>query len=183
MIEYKAPKHGWYNPWDTRLKIFLAGSIEMGKAEMWQQRVTNELQNEDVIILNPRRDDFNPNAKQEKTDPYFSEQVNWEQDAIEGADIVFFYFAPGTMSPISLLELGECIGLPDSCADDSRQFIVCCPQGYWRKGNIDIVCERNSIPVHESLDQAVGALLDLIENLQNGGVETIDMTNTHYNTP
>lgn len=51
MIHVKAPK---------RVKtVFLAGSIEMGKAEMWQDRLAATVADmEDVVLFNPRRDDF-----------------------------------------------------------------------------------------------------------------------------
>ena len=38
--------------------VFLAGSIEMGAAEDWQARLTHALQDLDVLILNPRRDEW-----------------------------------------------------------------------------------------------------------------------------
>lgn len=48
MIHVKAPK---------RVKtVFLAGSIEMGKAEMWQERLAKEVADMDVVLYNPRRD-------------------------------------------------------------------------------------------------------------------------------
>jgi hypothetical protein len=36
--------------------VFLAGSIEMGRAEPWQADVERVLADEEVVILNPRRD-------------------------------------------------------------------------------------------------------------------------------
>ena len=36
--------------------LFLAGSIEMGKAETWQTKVEEELITTSWTILNPRRD-------------------------------------------------------------------------------------------------------------------------------
>jgi len=43
----------------TNIKgIFLAGSIEMGKAEDWQKKVESLLKNENIVIFNPRRDDW-----------------------------------------------------------------------------------------------------------------------------
>lgn len=39
--------------------LFLAGSIEMGKAENWQDRITKAFEGiDDIVILNPRRDDW-----------------------------------------------------------------------------------------------------------------------------
>ena len=53
MIEIQAPKPFEFA--DDPL-IFLAGSIEMGLAEKWQDRVVKALADESCTILNPRRD-------------------------------------------------------------------------------------------------------------------------------
>lgn len=37
--------------------IFFAGSIEMGKTEHWQTRLTKDFKNVDYTILNSQRDD------------------------------------------------------------------------------------------------------------------------------
>ena len=37
---------------DNRLKIFLGGSIDMGKSEDWQARIGKQLSNCNAIILN-----------------------------------------------------------------------------------------------------------------------------------
>ena len=63
------------------------------------------------------------------------------------------YFSPETKSPITLLELGLFA---------EKNIIVCCPSGFWRKGNVDIVCTRYGIPRFENFDDAVGALKTLI---------------------
>lgn len=47
------------------------------------------------------------------------------------------YFDPKTKSPITLLELG--------LFARSQKLIVYCPTGYWRKGNVDVVCERYNV--------------------------------------
>ena len=52
-------------------------------------------------------------------DPQFSQQVNWELDALEVADWIVVYFDPDTQSPISMLELG--------LHAKSDKVIVCCP--------------------------------------------------------
>lgn len=51
--------------------IFLAGSIEMGSAELWQDVVKDALADTDCVLLNPRRDDWDSSWKQEKDDPQF----------------------------------------------------------------------------------------------------------------
>jgi len=114
--------------------IFLAGSIEMGTAENWQQKTEKLLRDFDCTILNPRRDDWDSTWEQSIHNKQFREQVEWELDALENADLIAMYFDPNAKSPITLLELGLFIG--------STDMIVCCPDGYWRKGNVDIVCDR-----------------------------------------
>ena len=42
--------------------------------------------------------------------------------------------------------------------------LVCCPEGFWRRGNVEIVCERYDIPLYESLEDFIE---DLKENLPN----------------
>jgi hypothetical protein len=128
--------------------IFLAGSIEDGRAENWQLRVEHELAQSDVILFNPRRDDWDPTWKQALDDPHFREQVEWELSALEQADFIAMYFAPGTKSPITLLELG--------LFARSGRLVVCCPAGFWRKGNVDIACARYQVRQVGSLDDLVG---------------------------
>jgi hypothetical protein len=132
----KAPNRIIYDE-DDGCKIFLAGSIEMGKADNWQQRLTRELKR--CIVLNPRRDDWDSSWVQKIDNPKFREQVEWELEAMDLADIIVMYFDPSTKSPISLLELG--------LYADSGKLIVFCPEGFWRKGNVDIVCRKYNIPM------------------------------------
>lgn len=120
--------------------VFLAGSIEMGKAEDWQQRVANSIESIDpsIVIANPRRAVWDNSWIQSIDNPMFKEQVDWELDHLERADLVVFYFQGGTQSPITLLELGKHL----ERADASQSTLVCCPEDFWRKGNVDIACYR-----------------------------------------
>ncbi|KKW28291.1 MAG: hypothetical protein UY72_C0077G0010 [Candidatus Uhrbacteria bacterium GW2011_GWD2_52_7] len=123
--------------------VFLAGSIEMGSAHPWQDDVATALANLDVTILNPRREHWDSSWKQSASHEKFHEQVSWELAGQESADLILFYFDPATKSPISLLELG---------LFHTKRVLVCCPQGFWRRGNIEMVCERYRIPLFEHLD-------------------------------
>lgn len=142
------------------IKIFLAGSIEMGKAEMWQDEVveflTRKNYDKDIVILNPRRDNWDPSWEQSIENEKFKFQVNWELNGLDHCDILFFYFQPGTISPVTMFELGYCI---------NNEPIVVCPEGFHRKGNIDIVCERMGIKVYQNLEDGMNALLDEINYL------------------
>lgn len=121
---------------ETR-KIFLAGSIEQGRAAFWQDYVECVLEDiEDLAILNPRRDAWDDTWVQSILNPVFRQQVEWELEGIKTADHVCFYFDPDTKAPVTLLELGIC-----TCKDPTTIHVYC-PNGYWRKGNVDIVCEQ-----------------------------------------
>jgi hypothetical protein len=134
--------------------VFLAGSIEMGKAEDWQSKMTAGLSGFNCTLLNPRRPDWDSSWKQEKDNPQFRQQVLWELNGLEKADVIAMYFVPGTMSPISLLELGL-------FARD-RKVIVCCPEGFWRKGNVDIVAEKYGLTVCSTLDNLIFEVINQI---------------------
>jgi hypothetical protein len=69
---------------------------------------------------------------------------------LEQADIILIYFKAGSQSPISLLELG--------LYARSGKLSVVCEEGFWRKGNVDIVCDRYAIPMFESIKDWVVTL-------------------------
>lgn len=146
-IVYKAPEAVSGNDANV-YRIFLAGSIDMGKAENWQQRLERELNNFEVVICNPRRDDWDSTWMQSIDNPQFNEQVTWELDNIEEADLVVFYFDANGPAPITLMELGLCAGR-------SQHAIVCCPDGYWRKGNVEMICDRYDILLCNDIDSFI----------------------------
>jgi hypothetical protein len=125
--------------------VFLAGSIEMGAATQWQQDVISKMQQrrDDITIFNPRRKEWNPDWEQSITCAPFKQQVEWELEGLAKADSIIMHFDPSTKAPITLLELGL-------FAD--RDLVVSCPDGYWRKGNVEIVCDHYGLPLYNDLD-------------------------------
>ena len=152
MVQIKAPDEIPLTPRKGGLPqpryLFLAGSVEVGSVENWQERVCVQLEDSDWIILNPRRDDWDSSWVESKDNFEFREQVDWELNAQEmEATTILMYFAPGTDSPISLLELGL-------FARTGRMLVVC-PEGFWKKGNVDVVCERYEVKQYDSIDDAL----------------------------
>lgn len=125
--------------------VFLAGSIEMGLARDWQSELTELVGRTDVTYLNPRRDDWDSSWKQEASNPQFRGQVEWELDGLATATIIAMHFEPATKSPISLLELG--------LHASGGKLVVSCPEGYWRRGNVEVVCNRYGVPFCSSLQE------------------------------
>ena len=139
-------------------RLFLAGSIEMGEAEDWQRTVVNKLEGLDVTIFNPRRKNWDPSWPQDPSFEPFKTQVLWEQEAMDISEIVIVNFVPGTISPITLLELG----LLMNRWWNSFVF-VCCPKEYARYGNVKITCELYDIKVYENLDDVVNLVSEILK--------------------
>src|SRR5947209_3862114 len=130
----------------------------MGLAEPWQAGVESALADLDVVILNPRGDDWDDSWQQSIHDPRFRQQVEWELAAQECAGLIAMYFAPATKAPITLLELG--------LFARSGKLVVCCPAGFWRRGNVEVVCARYGVPLVDELPDLVREVRGLI---QRGG--------------
>jgi hypothetical protein len=140
-------------PDTNKTKIFLAGTIDMGSSEDWQTKIIGMFAKDRVMFLNPRRANWDTSWKQDIDSPKFRGQVEWELDQQDDADIIVMYFAPESKSPITLLELGLAVQYPE-------KVIVACPEGYWRRGNVEIVCERYKIDFVDSFEDMVDALRD-----------------------
>ncbi|KAF8961514.1 hypothetical protein BDZ97DRAFT_1828646, partial [Flammula alnicola] len=120
--------------------VFLAGSIDMGSAVDWQASITKSLQHLPITILNPRRRDWN---------------LGWKQTRLSSLP------RAGLQSPISLLELG--------LFATSGKLVVACPNGYWRRGNVQIVCERWGVELVDTLEELVKSVE---RKLEEGEPET-----------
>ncbi|GFF71415.1 hypothetical protein IFM60648_03422 [Aspergillus lentulus] len=131
--------------------IFLAGTTNKVDTSDWRETLSMSLSDLPVTIYNPYRSDWDSSWREDIDFPPFREQVEWELDKQDKADIVVIYFHPATQAPVSLLELGICARIPGKA-------IVVCPEGYWKRGNVQIVCEKYGI---EMVDN-VGALRDAI---------------------
>jgi hypothetical protein len=143
------------NPLTTRpVTVFLAGSIEMGAAENWQNTVIDSLHDFDVKFFNPRRESWDSSWIQEECNPEFNQQVNWELNQLESADFILMNFCKDTKSPISLLELG--------LFANRGNLVVVCPREFWRSGNVQIICTRYRIPLYERLEDGIGGLKTLL---------------------
>ena len=148
MRHIKAP-----NPLELSYKDyrnFLGGSIEMGLAEPWQDRLAEALScyDDSIVLLNPRREDWDASWAQDPTPgTNFEQQVSWELLNQESCSLAIYYFDAATKSPITLLELGA-FGL-----QDTEATLVCCPKSFYRYGNVAVFCERYGIPLVHSFDE------------------------------
>ena len=94
-----------YETKPTEVSVFLAGGIT--DCPDWQKTVIDALRStpdlEWLVIYNPRRENFpinDPNAARE--------QIEWEFNALEKADIFSIFFSGGeSLQPICMYELGR----------------------------------------------------------------------------
>lgn len=91
------------------IKLFLAGGVSCYD---WQSIIMEKLfddsesKNHDylcnVIVFNPRRQKFSKDIKEE-----IEKQSIWRYNKLKESDIIAFWFSKGSLSPVSLYELGK----------------------------------------------------------------------------
>ena len=146
----------------NRLSIFLAGTIDNGQSKDWQADIIEMLTilGVEADIYNPRRPDWDETVEQSFENPTFYQQVNWELDALEKADVIIVNILEDSKSPITLMEIGLHI--------NSKKLLVCCPDKFYRSGNIQVVCDRYHIPLFNNIQELVETLLILIKEHDKG---------------
>jgi hypothetical protein len=126
-----------------KTSIILFGTIQRGEDD-WREVLASSLSDLPIAILNPHRDDWDSSWVEDMSDPKFKEQVNWEMDYAQKADIIVFNFAPDSLAPVSMLELGMYAG--------TGKVILRYHEEFKKKGNLQAVCSRYNIPMTEQLD-------------------------------
>ena len=164
--------------------IFLAGGIT--NCDNWQDTVIDRLSksssNNNMVVFNPRRDNFpigNPNES--------VKQITWEFKYIEESDIFSMYFCNANYDqPICMYELGRNIvrmqeKYPNSWQD---RIIITVEPGYKRAKDVEIQVAlatngklkiRDDINVHAA---AIGAAYAII-NSANNKESLLDLTDNY----
>ncbi|KAK3984915.1 hypothetical protein QBC44DRAFT_336091 [Cladorrhinum sp. PSN332] len=145
--------------------IFLAGTTTPTDGPDWRETLAKAISDlpVTVTIFDPTRSDWDSSWEEDITFPKFKEQVDWELDMQEQADLVVFYFGPNTKAPISLLELG--------LAARSGKVIVGCHKKYEKRGNVQVIAERfhlELLEIEDDHDGLAAAVRKRINILQSG---------------
>ena len=145
-----------YAPSDTATKgvksIFLAGTTSKVDPQDWREELSASLSDAPVTIYNPYRSDWDGSWREDINFAPYRQQVEWELEKQDQADIVVVFFHPATQAPISLLELGICARVPGKA-------IVVCPEGYWKRGNVQIVCNKFGVETVDTISGLKEAIL------------------------
>lgn len=143
--------------------LFLAGGIT--NCPDWQSELIELMRGQsvlnDLVVYNPRRQDFdisNPKASEE--------QICWEFAKLRDADVVSFWFAPGSVNPIVFYELGQW-----GNSRGGRPMCVGCDPAFTRTQDVVMQTKlaRPEITVQTSLealvDQVVAAVFQVVRPL------------------
>ncbi|KAI1331463.1 hypothetical protein F5Y16DRAFT_360012 [Xylariaceae sp. FL0255] len=125
--------------------VFLAGTTTAVGNIDWREKLSASLQSHSITIFNPNRPDWDSTWREDVSFTPFREQVLWELDKQEKADLVVVYFHPATVAPISLLELGLSARVPG-------KVIAVAPEGYAKRGNVQLVCQKFGVDFLEDID-------------------------------
>lgn len=121
-------------------KIFLAGAIDTGAAVNWQAEVIARLEDEpELSLLNPRRFAF--------TSEKLDEQIIWELDALEAADLILMWLPVNAKAPVSMLEAGLYMRDP--------KLIIGAEPGFYRLRNLEHTAHRYEKTVVPNLDTLI----------------------------
>lgn len=132
--------------------VFLAGTTSRVDPTDWRETLASLLSNLPITIYNPYRPDWDSTWREDINFTPYREQVEWELEKQDEADMVVVYFHPATQAPVSLLEFGLCARVPGKA-------IVYCPEGYWKRGNVQVVCRRFGVEMVESVEGLRGAIV------------------------
>ncbi|KAK4185832.1 hypothetical protein QBC35DRAFT_502772 [Podospora australis] len=146
-----------------KISIFLAGTTTPGDGPDWRETLTKAIDHHPVTVFNPFNKKWDASWKEDIEFPPFRQQVDWELDKQELADIIVIYFGPQTETPISLLEFG--------LFARSNKVIVCCDKLYRKRGNVEIVAKRLGVEFWDTEEELAAAVNAKLESLlvEQGG--------------
>ncbi|KAK4176941.1 hypothetical protein QBC36DRAFT_328173 [Triangularia setosa] len=119
--------------------VFLAGTTTRTDGPEWRDTLFQSILHLPITVYNPLRPDWDSSWREDINFAPFREQVEWEFDMLNQADLVVVYFGPQTDAPISLLEFG--------LSARSGRVAVCCHKDYKKRGNVEIVSRKLGLKV------------------------------------
>ena len=69
---------------------------------------------------------------------------------------VVVFFSKDAKAPITLLELGYMLG-------EGKKVIVGCERGFWKRGNVEIICRRAGVQIVSTLEEVMDGLYEVLK--------------------
>jgi len=138
-----------------KITIFLSGPASH---LAWRRMVEEEfIKDEKVVVFNPYLKSWDASWVERIVNPKFKDQVDWELEGLGLCDLILMYFDPNAEAPITLLELG--------LFAKEHKLIVCCPDGFWKKGYVEAVCAMHDVPLFDDLKEAIKVVKLYVKDL------------------
>lgn len=124
--------------------VFLAGAIDMGAAVDWQSWIIAALEGRSLLhLFNPRREAFTPDT--------LDEQIAWELDALNRAEVVLMWFPASAKAPVAMLETGLFM--------QSGKLVIGAEPGFYRRRNLEMTCDYFNVRLCDSLGMLAGMVV------------------------
>lgn len=137
------------------VSLFLAGGIT--NCPDWQQEMRELLKDLDIVVFNPRRKDFpigDPDAE--------FEQIKWEFEFLDRADLILFWFSRGSLNPIVLFEYGKWLMNTRSSATAYKPIFVGIDPEYKRKQDVEIQTSLENMHIYSRIKYSLEDLANQI---------------------
>lgn len=111
-----------------------------------------------VTVYAPFQPNWTAEWREDLDDASFRVQVGWELARQDGAAVVAVFFDARSQSPVSLLEFGLCAR--------SGKAVVGCDRDFWKRGNVEAVCQRYGVPMADDVDGLVALVLEKLRGIE-----------------
>jgi len=134
--------------------LFLGGGIS--GCRDWQTELVALLKDTNLVLINPRRKEFNAEDKNLE-----EEQIKWEFEHLNKSKAILFWFPPETVCPITLYELGK-------ISKTDKPIFIGIDKNYSRKNDVMIQTKliRPDVNIVWSLNE-LAEQIKLREDLKN----------------
>ncbi|KAK7943622.1 uncharacterized protein PG986_012735 [Apiospora aurea] len=135
--------------------VFLAGTTTAANdgSGDWRVALCTTLSTHPITFYNPLRPDWDASWRNDAACAPFREQTQWELDRQTRAGLVVVYLGPHTDAPVSLLELGLVT---------NKQVLVCAHEGYKKRGNVQLLCQKFGIEMVDTTADFPLAILRML---------------------
>ena len=137
------------------VSLFLAGGIT--NCPDWQQEMRELLKDLDIVIFNPRRKNF----PIEDPDAAF-DQIKWEFEFLNRADMILFWFSRGSLNPIVLFEYGKWLMNTRDKTNYKPIFVGIDPE-YKRRQDVELQTRFENIHYASRITYSLEALANQIK--------------------
>ena len=137
-----------------KVSLFLAGGIT--SCPNWQKDMVELLKDLDIVIYNPRRENFpieDPNATYE--------QIKWEFETLDRVDMILFWFSRGSLNPIVLFEYGKWL-MNLRNKDNYKPLFIGIDPEYERKRDVEIQTQLENVFYRNRIKYSLKDLANLI---------------------